>query len=126
MTGGAEHRARLETALRGALRDAGATRAVVESVLAGGCRLDGVGAAAVSGDLARAGERARRRVEELAAALDRLDRAEFGRCEGCGEEIDAARLGLLPATRLCRRCADELGRLDAPGAGPVAAPAPRR
>lgn len=46
-----------------------------------------------------------RHLTELDAALERLRTGRYGRCEGCGEPIAAARLEVLPATRLCVRCA---------------------
>ena len=72
-----------------------------------GCRIDGVGAAAVSAELAESGARLQRRIRELAAALDRLDRGEYGRCRRCGGQIDAARLEVLPAALDCRDCAGD-------------------
>jgi RNA polymerase-binding transcription factor DksA len=101
----AGRRARLESALRQAMERAGAAEATIASVMAAGCRLDGVGAGGVSEELDRAGARLRRRIGELAAALDRLDAGRYGTCDGCGRPIDDARLDLLPEATLCRRCA---------------------
>jgi len=53
-------------------------------------------------------ERARRRQTELqriAAALQRLDRGEYGDCLDCGEPIDVRRLDMDAAVTLCIRCA---------------------
>jgi DnaK suppressor protein len=107
MTGGPPPdgvRERLERELREALEQAGATARAIDSVMASGCRLDGVGAAAVDAALPGAGDRARRRVAALAAALDRADRGVYGACEACGASIDAERLTLLPAATRCRDC----------------------
>ncbi len=41
----------------------------------------------------------------LDAALDRLDRGEYGTCRRCGEPIPAARLELVPEADLCVACA---------------------
>ncbi len=52
----------------------------------------------------------RRRLGELkriAAALARLDEDDYGYCEGCGEEIAAARLDVDPAATHCIKCATE-------------------
>ncbi|MCU1491857.1 MAG: dksA [Acidimicrobiaceae bacterium] len=48
---------------------------------------------------------ARTAVAELDAALARADTGAFGRCESCGGEIGAERLGALPTTRRCAACA---------------------
>jgi len=49
-------------------------------------------------------------LEEVVAALDRLDRGAFGRCENCGQAIAKGRLDVLPYTSYCTACA---GRLQA-------------
>ncbi|MER5972510.1 TraR/DksA C4-type zinc finger protein [Streptomyces sp. NPDC002055] len=43
---------------------------------------------------------------ELDRALERLERGDYGRCEGCGEPIPAARLEARPAASTCVRCAE--------------------
>ncbi len=42
---------------------------------------------------------------EVNAALDRIDRGTFGRCEACGRPIARARLDALPHARHCIACA---------------------
>ena len=42
-----------------------------------------------------------RQVQLLDAALQRLDEGEYGYCVNCGEEIEADRLALDPATPFC-------------------------
>jgi RNA polymerase-binding transcription factor DksA len=42
---------------------------------------------------------------EVNAALDRIDRGTFGRCEGCGKPIPRARLDAVPYARRCVYCA---------------------
>lgn len=42
---------------------------------------------------------------EANAALDRIDRGTFGRCEACDQAITRVRLDALPYARLCIRCA---------------------
>ncbi len=51
--------------------------------------------------------------DEVAAALDRLDRGVFGTCEGCGKGIVPERLDALPYARHCVACATRVqsGRL---------------
>jgi DnaK suppressor protein len=44
-------------------------------------------------------------LEEIAAALDRIQRGNFGRCEECKTPIPKARLNALPYTRYCVACA---------------------
>lgn len=44
-------------------------------------------------------------VDEAVAALDRLDRGTFGKCEECHQEIAMERLKAVPYTRYCTACA---------------------
>lgn len=97
---------RLEGELRRALHRLGVGQRTVESVMASGCRLDGIGAAALEPELAAADARLRDRVRDLAAALDRCSAGSYGRCEQCGKRIGTERLELLPTTTRCRSCAD--------------------
>lgn len=48
---------------------------------------------------------ARRRVDDLRSALERSRTGAYGRCEGCGQHIGAARLEARPAARTCIACA---------------------
>src|ERR1700747_3470031 len=47
-------------------------------------------------------------LEEIAAALERLDDGTFGRCEECRGDIPKARLEVLPYARYCVGCARKL------------------
>lgn len=48
-------------------------------------------------------------LDEITAALDRIERGTYGRCEECGGEIlPRARLRELPYTRYCVECARKL------------------
>jgi DnaK suppressor protein len=40
-------------------------------------------------------------LEEVAAAIERLDLGTYGTCEVCGVAINPARLEAMPATRFC-------------------------
>jgi RNA polymerase-binding transcription factor DksA len=40
---------------------------------------------------------------DVARALERLERGEYGTCEACGQPIGDARLAARPAARLCLR-----------------------
>lgn len=44
---------------------------------------------------------------EIDEALQRLDRGEYGVCEGCNQPIEKARLRAIPFARLCVRCKSE-------------------
>ncbi|MBI3408295.1 MAG: TraR/DksA C4-type zinc finger protein [Planctomycetes bacterium] len=48
-----------------------------------------------------------RLLEEVGAALSRLEQGRFGRCEQCRKAIAKKRLGALPYTRYCAACAAE-------------------
>ena len=52
-------------------------------------------------------------LQEVDAALDRLDQGRYGRCEGCGDPIEPLVLAAEPAARTCLDCmsAAERGRL---------------
>jgi DnaK suppressor protein len=50
----------------------------------------------------------RRRLLRLESALRRVDDADFGECENCGEPIPAARLLAMPESTLCVRCAEQM------------------
>jgi DnaK suppressor protein len=44
-------------------------------------------------------------LEEIGAALERIDDGSFGSCEECREDIPKVRLEALPYTRYCVACA---------------------
>jgi DnaK suppressor protein len=44
-------------------------------------------------------------LSETQAALDRIERGAYGRCESCGGAIGRQRLLALPAARYCIGCA---------------------
>lgn len=46
-------------------------------------------------------------VKEIDAALERIIKGNYGLCESCRKAIAIDRLQALPATRLCRACADK-------------------
>ncbi|MFZ2648649.1 MAG: TraR/DksA family transcriptional regulator [Burkholderiaceae bacterium] len=48
--------------------------------------------------------RARHELDDVEAALRRLDSGSFGDCEGCGAPIPLSRLEALPQARLCLEC----------------------
>jgi RNA polymerase-binding transcription factor DksA len=44
-------------------------------------------------------------VNEVRAALQRIENGSFGQCERCGQPIVKARLDAIPFTRFCAACA---------------------
>src|SRR5262249_7951633 len=46
--------------------------------------------------------------DETAAALERIERGTYGRCEQCGKDIPEERLDALPYARHCAPCATQL------------------
>ncbi len=49
-------------------------------------------------------------LQEVDAALQRLDRGTYGVCEVCGEPVGEGRLEARPVARACIRCATAAGR----------------
>ena len=45
-----------------------------------------------------------RTLRQVKHALHRFERGTYGRCEGCGLEIDPARLEVLPYATFCLKC----------------------
>jgi RNA polymerase-binding transcription factor len=54
-------------------------------------------------------------LEDIRAALARLDSGTYGRCEECGGDIARERLQTLPHTRHCIACARRLQEGTTPG-----------
>ena len=54
------------------------------------------------------GNIARSEIEQVKQAIARIDTGDYGVCEICGEPIKKARLKVLPFTKLCIKCANEL------------------
>jgi DnaK suppressor protein len=50
-------------------------------------------------------QRLQARLDELRAAVARLQAGTYETCSRCGEQIESGRLELLPTTRVCSRCA---------------------
>lgn len=53
---------------------------------------------------------AREELEQVDAALARMDAATYGVCANCGKRIPVARLRVRPFAELCVPCAEKLGR----------------
>ncbi|MXU64189.1 TraR/DksA family transcriptional regulator [Oceanomicrobium pacificus] len=51
------------------------------------------------------GEAGLQEIRSIEAALQRIAAGSYGECVSCGEEIDAARLDIVPHTPLCKTCA---------------------
>ena len=62
-------------------------------------------------------ENASARLEEVDAALGRIDEKTFGVCEECGRDISNGRLQAIPFARLCIDCAPKAikGNAASPG-----------
>lgn len=65
-------------------------------------------------------EHAVAQLEEVEAALQRLDEGAYGRCEVCGAEIPEARLVVRPQTRYCVEHQQERERAQGAGRQPRA------
>ena len=50
-------------------------------------------------------ERLKERAARLQTAQSRVDEGTYGICTQCGKSIQSERLAILPATKLCIRCA---------------------
>jgi RNA polymerase-binding transcription factor DksA len=61
---------------------------------------------ALASILERLDQHDRDEITAIDQALARIERGEYGLCSGCGAEIPAARQRMLPATDLCRPCAE--------------------
>ena len=55
--------------------------------------------------LEQLGQSSQAEIEQIKAALARMEAGEYGVCVKCGAEISEARLDLLPATPFCKTCA---------------------
>jgi DnaK suppressor protein len=53
-------------------------------------------------------ETQRRKVQDIDAALERMDRGEYGICAACEEEIPARRMEVRPFSRYCVDCKTEV------------------
>ena len=65
--------------------------------------------------LARLDDRGTAEIEDIDAALARIATGDYGRCEGCGERIPAARLHAIPTAVTCVDCATKHEREHGPG-----------
>ena len=52
---------------------------------------------------------ARQRVQQIDAALARMDEGSYGHCASCGELIPTARLEVRPLSVTCVNCAEKAG-----------------
>jgi DnaK suppressor protein len=53
---------------------------------------------------------ARDQLNQVEAAIERLDAGRYGQCERCGQPIGAARLAARPTATTCIDCAGRRGR----------------
>lgn len=52
-------------------------------------------------------EHERHELQEIAAALQKIERGEYGRCETCDRAIGHQRLNAIPETPLCIACSEK-------------------
>ena len=57
-------------------------------------------------------ERGKEEIGEIELALTKMSSDRYGICELCGKSIPIKRLKVLPATRLCRNCAQKYEALQ--------------
>jgi len=62
-------------------------------------------------------ENERARLEEINAAMERIDAGTFGCCEKCGQEIASDRLQSIPFARQCIKCARKAQQGNPPSPG---------
>jgi DnaK suppressor protein len=56
-------------------------------------------------------EQSRREVDDIQAALGRIQAGTYGLCESCGQGINEARLKALPMARRCVRCQEHTEKM---------------
>ena len=71
-------------------------------------RMDHAQEEAVNDEMIALGERSRQQMQEIQAALARIEDGTYGDCTRCGEPINPKRLQTLPTTRFCIRCQEQL------------------
>ncbi|MFP3980386.1 MAG: TraR/DksA family transcriptional regulator [Desulfobacterales bacterium] len=57
-------------------------------------------------------ERKARELENIEAALTRIDRGKYGQCVDCGQWIRPARLEVMPDSIRCRRCQEQYEKIE--------------
>jgi DnaK suppressor protein len=71
-------------------------------------RMDHAQEEAVNDAMIALDERSRQQLEEVKAALARLDDGTYGDCARCGKPVHAKRLETLPTTLYCTHCQEQL------------------
>ena len=46
-------------------------------------------------------------IDAIEAALRRIEKGSYGKCESCGESINAARIKAIPWVRYCIKCQED-------------------
>jgi DnaK suppressor protein len=110
---------KFEDARRALLSRKAALERVVAETLEEGSRvsdaheLEEIASERTAKDLAAAlGKVEQRELQEIEAALLRIQQGTWGRCEVCQRAIGGQRLRALPETRRCAVCSAEAERLD--------------
>ena len=73
-------------------------------------RMDHVQEEALNDEMIALDEHSRQQVQEIQAALARIDDGTYGDCARCGEPIHPKRLETMPMARYCIRCQEQLER----------------
>jgi DnaK suppressor protein len=63
---------------------------------------------AVNDEMIALDKRSRQQVQEIQAALRRIEDGTYGECTRCGEPINPKRLEMMPTTHFCIRCQEQL------------------
>ena len=63
---------------------------------------------AISDEIIALDERSRQQMQEIQAALARIEEGTYGECTRCGEPINPKRLEIMPTTHFCIRCQEQL------------------
>jgi len=58
--------------------------------------------------------REKQKVQQIDAALQKMDAGEYGLCEECDEEIPIGRLKVLPFATLCVKCKSKQESIEGP------------
>ena len=58
-------------------------------------------------------ETQRQQIRDIDAALERIDKGDYGTCMNCGETIDQRRLEVRPFSRYCIECKTDIEKFGA-------------
>ncbi len=99
----AEQRAEYQETLRGSLESARGMELDQQRV----GRLSRMDAMQSQSIVQAANRRIKKEMQQIEAALERMQNGTYGTCQSCGHEISLLRLQAIPATPDCIRCASQ-------------------